>query len=142
MNIKAFNIRISKEAFQEDQNKINEFLNTVEVKLTSSNFVNTDSFGFWAIVVFYEPKKSSKTNIDTSNLTIEASKIYEALKMWRSAKVQLLVLPHYMICHNSELIAIAIKKSGKLEDFKTIKGFGDNKIVNYGDDIISLLNAI
>jgi len=142
MNVKVFNIRLNKDCFQEDQNSMNEFLNTVDVKLSSANFVTTESLGFWSVVVFYEAKKVSRINIDEMQLTFNEKEIYSALKKWRSTKAQLLVLPHYMICHNSELISIAIKKPKNLEDFKKIKGFGENKIANYGDDIISLLNAM
>ena len=47
-----------------------------------------------------------------------------------------------MICHNSELASIAVQKPQTLRDFKNVKGFGENKTDNYGDDIISLLNAL
>jgi superfamily II DNA helicase RecQ len=142
MNIKVFNIRLSKEHCQEDQNRMNQFLDSVDIKLTSTNFVTTTTVDFWSAVVFYEPKKESKPMVDDRELTVEEKRIYSALKKWRSDKAQQLILPHYMICHNSELISIAIKKPQRLEDFKAIKGFGENKTANYGDDIISLLNAL
>ena len=142
MNIKVFNIRLNKEDCQEDQNKMNDFLDSVDIKLTSTNFVTTTTVDFWSAVVFFEPKKESKPTVDERELTVEEKKIYSALKKWRSDKAQQLILPHYMICHNSELVSIAIKKPQSLEDFKGIKGFGENKTANYGDDIISLLNAL
>lgn len=142
MNIKVFNIRLDKENCHEDQKKMNEFLDSVEIKLTSTNFVTTTTVDFWSAVVFYEPKMESKSSHREVELTVEEKKIYFALKKWRSDKAQQLLLPHYMICHNSELVSIAIKKPQSLEDFKTVKGFRENKIANYGDDIISLLNAL
>jgi hypothetical protein len=57
MNIKVFNIRLSKEHCQSDQDRMNEFLNSVEVKLTSTNFVTTSTVDYWSAVVFFEPKK-------------------------------------------------------------------------------------
>ena len=142
MNIKVFNIRLDKEHCQEDQNRMNQFLDSVEIKLTSTNFVTTTTVDFWSAVVFYEPKKEHKSAVDERELTVEEKKIYSALKKWRSDKAQQLILPHYMICHNSELVSIAIKKPQRHEDFKGIKGFGENKTAKYGDDIISLLNAL
>jgi superfamily II DNA helicase RecQ len=142
MNIKVFNIRLDKEYCQEDQSKMNEFLDSVEIKLTSTNFVTTSTVDFWSAVVFFEPKKEIKSSVNEKELTFEEKKIYFALKKWRSDKAQQLILPHYMICHNSELVSIAIKKPQTLEDFKTVKGFGENKTANYGGDIISLLNAL
>lgn len=142
MSIKVFNIRLNKEHSQEDQNRMNTFLDSVNVGITSSNFVTTGTIDFWSVLVFYELKKDKKISTDERELTQEEKKIYAALKQWRSHKAQQLILSHYMICHNSELVSIAIKKPQKLDDFKTVKGFGENKTTNYGDDIISLLNAL
>jgi len=142
MNIKVFNIRLNDKYCQDDQNSMNEFLNSVEVKLSAANFVTNETGDFWSAVVFYEPKKETKTTIEESELTLEEKKIYSTLKLWRTEKAQQLMLPPYIICHNSELIAIAIKKPQTLKDFKTIKGFGENKTFNYGDEIISVLNAL
>ena len=142
MNIKVFNIRLDKEHCQEDQNRMNQFLDSVEIKLTSTNFVTTSTVDFWSAVVFFEPKKETKTTMVERELTDEEKKIYTALKKWRSDKAQQLMLPHYMICHNSELASIAVQKPQTLRDFKNVKGFGENKTDNYGDDIISLLNAL
>ena len=142
MNIKVFNIRLDKEHCQEDQNRMNQFLDSVEIKLTSTNFVTTSTVDFWSAVVFFEPKKETKTTMVERELTDDEKKIYAALKKWRSDKAQQLMLPHYMICHNSELASIAVQKPQTLRDFKNVKGFGENKTDNYGDDIISLLNAL
>lgn len=142
MNIKVFNIRLSKEHCQEDQNRMNQFLDSVEIKLTSTNFVTTTTVDFWSAVVFFEPKKETKTTMVERELTDDEKKIYAALKKWRSDKAQQLMLPHYMICHNSELASIAVQKPQTLRDFKNVKGFGENKTDNYGDDIIALLNAL
>ncbi len=142
MNIKVFNIRLDKEHCLEDQNRMNQFLDSVEIKLTSTNFVTTTTVDFWSAVVFFEPKKEIKSTVVERELTDEEKKIYAALKKWRSDKAQQLMLPHYMICHNSELASIAVQKPQILQDFKTVKGFGENKTAYYGDDIISLLNAL
>ncbi len=142
MNIKVFNIRLDKEHCLEDQNRMNQFLDSVEIKLTSTNFVTITTVDFWSAVVFFEPKKEIKSTVVERELTDEEKKIYAALKKWRSDKAQQLMLPHYMICHNSELASIAIQKPQTLQNFKTVKGFGENKTAHYGDDIISLLNAL
>ena len=58
MNIKIFNVRLSKEYCQNDQQRMNEFLDSVEVKLTSTNFVTTGSVDYWSAVVFFKQKKT------------------------------------------------------------------------------------
>lgn len=142
MNIKVFNIRLNEEFCQEDQNQMNEFLDSVEVKLTSTNFVNTVNVNFWSAVVFYESKKESKSTVDLSELTIEEKKIYSALRQWRNDLAEKLGWSAFRICHNSHLVSIAKAKPETLEELKRIKSFGEIRIANYGDDIISLLNAL
>jgi superfamily II DNA helicase RecQ len=142
MNIKVFNIRLDKEHCTEDQNRMNEFLDSVEIKLTSTNFVTTTTVDFWSAVVFYEPKKETKSSVDESDLTVEEKKIYSALKHWRNDLAKESGWSAFRICHNSHLISIAKAKPQSVDELKIIKSFGENKTANYGDDIISLLNAL
>lgn len=78
MNIKVFNIRLDKEHCQEDQKRMNEFLDSVNIKLTSTNFVTTTNVDFWSAVVFFEPKKESKSLVNDTELTFDEKKIYFA----------------------------------------------------------------
>lgn len=142
MNIKVFNIRLDKENCFNDQSKMNDFLDSVDVKLTSASFVTTGSKDFWSTVIFYTPKKDKTIVFKEEDLSDEESKIFLALKHWRNQKAIQQDLPHYMICHNSELINIAKTKPETIKDFKSIKGFGEQKTQKYGDDIIALLNAL
>lgn len=142
MNIKVFNIRLNKEFCQDDQNKMNEFLDSVEVKLTSANFVTNEKVNFWSAVVFYESKKESKTLLDLDELTVEEEKIYSALRQWRKDLAEKLGWSAFRICHNSHLISIAKTKPETLDELKGVKSFGESRTTNYGDDIISVLNAL
>jgi hypothetical protein len=56
MNIKVFNIRLSKEFCQLDQDRMNDFLETVDVNLTATNFVTTNTSDYWSTVVFFRLK--------------------------------------------------------------------------------------
>lgn len=142
MNIKVFNIRLDKEHCTEDQNKMNEFLDSVEVKLTSTNFVTTTTIDFWSAVVFFEPKKNTKTIVNENELSFDEKKIYSALKQWRSDLAKESEWSAFRICHNSHLVSIAKAKPQTLEELRNIKSFGAKRTANYGDDIISLLNAL
>ena len=142
MNIKVFNIRLDKEHCQEDQNRMNEFLDSVEIKLTSTNFVTTTTVDFWSAVVFYEPKKESKSAFSDTELTFEEKKIYSALKQWRNDLAKESGWSAFRICHNSHLVSIAKAKPRTFDELKSIKSFGESRTTNYGDDIISLLNAL
>jgi superfamily II DNA helicase RecQ len=142
MNIKVFNIRLDKEHSQEDQKKMNEFLDSVDIKLTSTNFVTTTTVDFWSAVVFFEPKKESKSSVEESELSVEEKKIYSALKQWRNDMAKESGWSAFRICHNSHLISISKARPQTLDEFKHVKSFGESRLAKYGDDIISLLNAL
>ncbi|NNT70943.1 HRDC domain-containing protein [Flavobacterium sp. IMCC34852] len=146
MNIKVFNIRLAKEFFQEDQAKMNAFLDSVEVKLASANFVTTGSVDFWSATVFYLPKKVKSTKPDKPTLAGELSskenEIFNALRVWRNDLAQKLDRPSYTICHNSHLIAVAKSNPQTLEDLEGVSGFGKIRAEKYGEDILAVLNAL
>lgn len=141
MNIKVFNIRLDKENCQQDQSRMNAFLDSVEVKLTSTNFVTTGTTDFWSAVVFYELKKSDSKPTEEIELNEQENEIFTALKQWRNDLAQKLGWSSFRICHNSHLISIVKSKPQNLDELKTVKGFGESRTLNYGDDILSVLNA-
>lgn len=146
MKIKVFHIRLLKEKLQADQDILNNFLENVKVIKTSTEFVNGQT-NFWSILVFFEDKKK-EINSDKISYGIETElnsdekEVYDTLKQWRQDKAFQLNIPNYMICHNTELITIVKEKPKTLTDFLRIKGFGDRKISNFGDDIIAVLNSV
>ena len=145
MNIRVFNIRLSKEFCIVDQNRMNEFLDSVEVKLTSTNFVTTGTTDYWSAVVFYDIKKSTekpkeeKPNFE--DLSQHEKEIFMALKQWRNDMDSDLGWSAFRICHNSHLMAIADAKPETLEELIQVKGFGEIRSEKYGEDILAILNA-
>ena len=145
MNIRVFNIRLNKEFCITDQNRMNEFLDSVEVKLTSTNFVTTGTTDYWSAVVFYDIKKSTekpkeeKPNFE--DLSQHEKEIFMALKQWRNDMASDLGWSAFRICHNSHLMAIADAKPETLEELIQVKGFGEIRSEKYGEDILAILNA-
>lgn len=146
MNIKVFNIRLDKEHCQNDQSKMNEFLDTVEVKLTSTNFVTTGTLDFWSAVVFFEPKvikkEKSGTKDSEEGLLPDELKVFAALRSWRNDLAEKLDWSAFRICHNSHLIAIAKANPQTLDQLGNVSSFGKIRAEKYGDDIMSVLNAL
>ncbi len=141
MNIKVFNIRLDKDNCDNDQNLMNSFLDSVEVKLTSTNFVTTGTVDFWSAVVFYDLKKSESKPTEVIELNEKENTIFTALKLWRSDLAQKKGWSAFRICHNSHLISIAKENPQSIEELGKIKSFGESRILNYGEDIIALLNS-
>jgi len=147
MNIKVFHIRLTKEHLRNDEEAINSFLDSVEVKKTATQLI-TGHPNFWSVVVFYDEKKSKMRQggklavSDKSELSKEELKIFDALKQWRFDVGTHENQPPFMICHNVELMAIAKLKPKVVDDLFQIKGFRTRKVEKYGAGIIALLNSI
>ena len=146
--IKVFHIRLTKEHFKTDQEIINNFLESVTVLKTETEFINGQT-NFWSILIFYDEKGKDikeKTSNKISNevtieLTDEEKVYYKSLKLWRQNKAEHLGIINFMVCHNSELMAIAKEKPTRIEDLNKIKGFGKRKIAKFGNEIIALINS-
>ena len=145
MNVKIFKIRISRENLQNDQKRLNDFLQTHDILKSESTFVNNEE-QFWSVILYYnkieglvKETKSSKYSADDEVLNSEENKILEALKLWRSEKAKEHNLPVYFIATNMELASLAKFKPVKKEELQEIKGFGKHKIENYGEEIIEIL---
>ena len=143
MQVKLFTIRLDANNLEIDQNSLNDFLETVNFKKSDTHFIEFEN-SYWSVLVHYEEQVDAKveTPIQLENLSENDQTIFNHLKKWRSEKAEQIGLKNFMICHNSELINIAIKKPNSISQLKLIKGFGAVKAEKFGDDIISLLNAV
>lgn len=143
MNIRVFNIRLSKEFCIVDQNRMNEFLDSVEVKLTSTNFVTTGTLDYWSAVVFYDLKNNSEKEekVTFDDLSQHEKEIFLALKQWRNDLARDLGWSAFRVCHNSHLMAIVEAKPETIEELVKVKGFGEVRTEKYGEDILAVLNA-
>lgn len=146
MNIKVFNIRLSKEFCQLDEDRLNEFLGTVEVKLTTANFVTTNTKDYWSTVIFYKPKMNSKrereNKFSIEDLNANEEIVFAALRKWRNNLALKLECNPYQICHNSHLIAIVKANPKSMEAIESVARFGNKRTSKYGKEILEVLRAI
>ena len=152
MKIKTFKIRMD-EQLQADEQTLNEFMETVTIKKTATEFV-TDSVNYWSIIVYYEDgasKKSAFVKESTADklsfpsdsvLNNEEESVFKVLQNWRNDIAIRTSLPGYMICNRSELVTISKIRPKNLEELGKIKGFSSKKLMKYGDDVLALLNSV
>ena len=60
MKIKVFTIRLSENELEIDQNSLNDFLETVIFKKSSTQFVESENDSFWSVLVHYEEISETK----------------------------------------------------------------------------------
>ena len=145
MNIQVFTIRIASEHLESDQKKLNDFLQQVTFVKSSTQFVASEEIHYWSVLLHYElPKveQEKKISIQVADLTPGAQYVFECLRQWRTEKAEALNVPKFVVCHNSALINIAFHHPKNVEGLRRIKGFGDKKTAKYGEEIISVLNAV
>jgi superfamily II DNA helicase RecQ len=150
MKIKAFKIRLSDDHLTHDEDELNLFLESVSTKKTSCQLVINDKTIYWSILVFFDQKTVRESNVQktekiafqlNTELTELEQKIYEAFKEWRITKAKELNVPAFMICSNSELISLSKTRPETIDQIFMIKGFGEQKISKFGEDILALLNS-
>lgn len=157
MKIKVFNIRLDNENLESDQKIVNDFLENVVIRKSSTSLVE-GKVNFWSIIIHYleKNKTESYSELETENQKSEKKKpklsesdltkneliIVDYLKQWRTEKAQEEMLPAYMILSNLDIYFVAKEKPSNVSELLNVHGFGEKKVEKYGDDIISLLNAI
>lgn len=144
MKIKVFTVRLAENELEIDQNSLNDFLETVTFKKSSTQFVESENDSYWSVLVHYEEISETKNEEPKQEieLTEREQVIFQNLKRWRAEKALELGFKNFMICHNSALMNIAICKPESISQLRQIKGFGEVKSDKYGDAIIALLNAV
>lgn len=143
MQVKVFSIGLEADKLERDQIMLNEFLASVSFKKSSTQYIEKENF--WSVIVHYDENEITKpTRLERKSfeeLNAKDQQVYMYLKEWRTEKAEKLQLKNFMICHNSELIDLAMYKPSNLDELQQIKGFGPQKADKFGEDILTILNA-
>jgi superfamily II DNA helicase RecQ len=145
MQVRVFSIRLDVAFLEYDQQQLNAFLNSVMFKKSSTQFVDGEE-AHWSVIVHYETLEQQKPERlerkSYEDLNSKDKQVYGFLNQWRTEKADALKLKKFMICHNSELIDLAMYKPSNLDELQQIKGFGKQKAEKFGEDILAILNAV
>jgi superfamily II DNA helicase RecQ len=145
MQVSVFSIRIDPAFLEQDQQTLNTFLETVTFKKSSTQFLESES-AHWSVIVHYETEELKKPirleRKSYEDLLPMDKQVYGYLNQWRTEKSEQLNQKKFMICHNSELIDLALYKPSNLDELQQIKGFGKQKADKFGEDILAILNAV
>lgn len=82
-----------------------------------------------------EAKKVKKEYI----LTEKGKAAFELIRKWRFNKAEERGVPPYIIFGDSTIYDLILKLPKNLEELDKVSGFGEKKILDFGDDIINLI---
>lgn len=150
MKIKHFPIRLTKEHLQTDEDKLNEFMQSVAVKKTATEVITNAQIHYWSILVFYEDweeqniqyEQEKYENVAFEELDENELAVYETLRVWRNELALEQNIPNYFISSNATIMSIAKFKPQTIEELYKIKGMGEIKIAKYGSEILALLKSL
>ncbi|CAM3085021.1 DNA helicase RecQ [Vibrio rarus] len=87
-------------------------------------------------------KKKSSSPKKSSALSAQDSELFEKLRELRASLAKEQNVPAYIICHDSSLADIALKRPDSLAALLDISGFGETKVAKYGDAIVALMSQL
>lgn len=167
MKCKTFKIHLSEGNGSSEEEKLNKFLENLNVHRIFSSIVNNE---YWSVLIFYNDDaaankilsfeetanpseetaklkavgKSGKTGSAPDEqifLNAAEEKIYAVLRGWRNEHSGRDGLPPYMIAHNDSLMLMAKNNPQTLDELMQIKGFGEKRAQKYGDEILQIIAA-
>ena len=171
MKTKVFQIRLTEQFLQSDQDALNDFLESITLKKSATELVQSEP-KYWSIFLYYEEselthekfrekkfispldgklpvlsqnrKSANFKDVEEMEIPLSIQEIarLESLKLWRNDIANRLNLPGYMVTSNATLINVSKANPKSTDELINIKGLGTNKIEKYGNDIIALLNSI
>jgi len=71
---------------------------------------------------------------------IDNPALFDQLKSWRNIKALEMDLPHYRILQLNALASLANFHPRTLSDLRKIKGMGEKKCIQFGDELLSIIN--
>ncbi|NTU82470.1 MAG: HrdC [Chloroflexales bacterium] len=156
MLCRHFTIRLTPQHAQDDEARLNEFLQTIQVQSVQTC---ASAPGCWSVLIFYEDATQAAAHsgqqsavapalspppADEPPLTPEQQRVYDQLREWRSQRAAAEGKPAYVIAHNAVLIHIVRHHMSirAAEDLAGIKHFGPGRAARYGPELLHLLDAL
>lgn len=134
MKIKIITLKFDHEKGEFDQTKLNKFVEEHQINTLKGEMFEQNGDKFWSILLHYEKAKVSLNDDD--------KKLYDFIRNWRGEKAREKGLPVYIVLTNEQIVQIIRLKPVTREEIRKVKGFSDNKVKEYADEIISLFSKV
>ncbi len=80
------------------------------------------------------PKTDTPAELDEAD-----SKLFLALRSWRSDRAKAASMPAFVICNDRTLTEIAANRPGTTDELLEVHGFGEIKATRFGDEILAIV---
>lgn len=134
MKIKILTLKFDAERGEFDQTKLNKFIEENNVTTLKGELFEQNGDKYWSILLHYEKAKVALNEDD--------KKLYDFIRNWRSEKAKEKGLPVYIILTNEQIVQIIRIKPVTKDELRKIKGLSDNKVRDFGDEILSLFSKV
>jgi superfamily II DNA helicase RecQ len=161
MRCKVFSVPVESGPSADGERKLNDFLNSTQVKNVFASVTNHREGPVWSILFLYEggaqPAQETLSNSSAqakprretfeapapsgNSLTRQEVKSVIALKKWRADTAAMEGVPLYMVAQNrwlEEIVRIPVKT---IDDLKKVDGFGEWRVQKYGRKIVEILGS-
>ncbi|MDJ0645759.1 MAG: HRDC domain-containing protein [Flavobacteriaceae bacterium] len=144
MEVRVFNIRMNNKYLIKDQNRVNDFLKTVQLKKSSTQFVEGKE-NMWSLLVYYEYGKQENNAHEIKDqepvLNKNEAKLAGSIRQWRQLKAENERLAPYLVLTNKSIALLAKSKAKTDKELLQVYGIGQAKVDLYGQELLKLLNA-
>jgi superfamily II DNA helicase RecQ len=150
MRCKIFSVPLEPEAALDRERKLNDFLESSNVKRVFASLANPPEGPMWSVLFFCEdgaeatqktPASRGVTVDSTTPLTGEQTRSVVALKKWRADQAAQEGVPLYMVAHNKWLEEIVRMPVKTLDDLAKVSGLGEWRVRKYGAKILEVVNT-
>lgn len=148
-----------------EQGKLQKILGNVQIVKYKAELMKINEKIYWTAFVEYEKnemnnvkfEKNSKNKYEKNNsfekeretknknenyeenFNEYEKELYKILKEWRLGEAQILGFPPYIVASNKLLAQLVINKPKNMAELALVKGMGERKIRDYGEEILLIL---
>ena len=145
MKLKVFTFRFSENAGGFDDEPMQAFITDKEVIEFSEHFFIHEKTPYLTVLISYRditPDERAKRNRrfdPRTELDSRERQAYDALRAWRAERAKQEGIPTYMIANNKQIGDMVKLRARTKADLAGVKGIGDAKTSQYGEDILKTL---
>lgn len=119
---------------------LNDFLINKQLLSYRAEFFQQQSKFYWTVLVEYEPVLP-KSDKNKQKLSPEQEVLFNRLREWRKEMAEKQGVPVYVVSNNEILTEIAVNKPQTMEALKQIKGLGEKKATEFGQQLLHLVQT-